>query len=142
MTRRLFLFVLLSLFACVTNARFVTADDDESYFENHVRPVLAEHCIACHGSEKQSGGLRLDTASGLQQGGDSGAVIAADDANSSLLLQVIGYQGDIQMPPKGKLPAAAVDALTLWVQAGAKWPKESAMIKSTSEDRAANHWAF
>ena len=142
MTRRLFLFVLLSLFACVTNARFVIADDDESYFENHVRPVFAEHCIACHGSEKQSGGLRLDTASGLQQGGDSGAVIAADDANSSLLLQVIGYQGDIQMPPKGKLPMAAVDALTKWVQAGAKWPKESAMIKSTSQDRAANHWAF
>ncbi len=142
MTRRLFLFVLLSLFACVTNARCVTADDDESFFETHVRPVFAEHCVECHGSEKQSGGLRLDTATGLRQGGDSGAVIATNDVNSSLLIQVIGYQGDIQMPPKGRLPMAAVDALTMWVQAGAKWPKESAMIKTQNQNRAASHWAF
>lgn len=142
MIRRLFLFVLLSLFAPAMTAHCVIADDDETYFENYVRPVFAEYCIECHGSEKQSGGLRLDTASGLLQGGESGAAIDAQNLNSSLLIQVIGYQGDIQMPPKGQLPPAAVDALTKWVQAGAKWPKESAMIKSTNLDRAANHWAF
>ncbi len=142
MTRRLFLFVLLRLCACMTSAHFVIADDGETYFENYVRPVLAEHCIGCHGSEKQSGGLRLDTAAGLQLGGESGATINSKNLNSSLLIQVIGYQGDIQMPPKGQLPAAAADALTKWVQAGAKWPKESAIIQSTSKDRAANHWAF
>ena len=131
MTRRLFLFVLLSLFVCLTNTSIAIPNDDEQYFENYVRPVFVEHCIECHGPDKQSGGLRLDTAAGLQQGGDSGAVIATGDLNSSLLLEVVGYQGDIQMPPKGQLPMAAVDALTAWVQAGAKWPKESAMIKSS-----------
>lgn len=123
-------------------ASSVTANDDETFFESQIRPALAEHCIKCHGPAKQSGGLRLDSADGMQQGGDSGAAIVNGDAKSSLLIQAIGYEGDVQMPPNGKLPTAIIDALTHWVQAGAKWPQQAAMIKSTGKDAAADHWAF
>ncbi|MCP4891493.1 MAG: hypothetical protein GY904_33490, partial [Planctomycetaceae bacterium] len=44
-------------------------------FEKHVRPALVDHCIHCHGPDKQQGGLRLDTADGWAEGGDSGAAI-------------------------------------------------------------------
>lgn len=30
-------------------------------FASEVRPVLTEHCATCHGPEKQTGKLRLDT---------------------------------------------------------------------------------
>src|SRR4029078_10851110 len=44
------------------------------FFERHVRPLLAEHCLACHG-EKQKGGLRLDSRAAMLTGGDSGSAI-------------------------------------------------------------------
>src|SRR5690349_8413829 len=31
------------------------------FFENKVRPLLAERCLECHGPEKQKGNLRLDS---------------------------------------------------------------------------------
>ncbi|MDA1232745.1 MAG: DUF1549 domain-containing protein, partial [Planctomycetota bacterium] len=142
MAQRLSLFAILC-FACQAVLTVTaTANDDETFFESQIRPALAEHCIKCHGPAKQSGGLRLDSADGILRGGDSGSAIVNGDAKSSLLIQAIGYEGDVQMPPKGKLPAATINALTHWVQAGAKWPQQAAMIKSTGKDAAADHWAF
>ena len=39
----------------------IQADEGSHFFETHVRPVLIEKCIGCHGEQKQSGGLRLDS---------------------------------------------------------------------------------
>src|SRR4051812_6981345 len=38
-----------------------TADDPETFFELKIRPVLAGTCVKCHGADKASGGLRLDS---------------------------------------------------------------------------------
>src|SRR5690349_8156421 len=46
----------------------------DEFFESRVRPVLIEHCVACHGPEKQKSGLRLDSARGLHAGGSGGPV--------------------------------------------------------------------
>jgi len=35
------------------------------FFEKHVRPVLVERCVSCHGSKLQRGGLRLDSREAL-----------------------------------------------------------------------------
>ncbi len=37
------------------------------YFETHIRPVLVEHCYACHAADAKNirGGLLLDTRGGL-----------------------------------------------------------------------------
>ena len=42
------LFVVASLHAAVPD------------FRKDIEPLLVEHCIKCHGPEKQKGGLRLD----------------------------------------------------------------------------------
>ena len=120
------------------------------FFERSVRPVLAEHCYSCHGPEKQKNDLRVDSRAALLQGGAGGAAIKPGDATGSLLVQVIGYTGDIQMPPSGKLPQEAIDALTHWVEMGAPWPggdADSVAVKPKSmderiEDALATHWAF
>ena len=40
----------------------------------------------------------------------------------SLLIEAIGYQGDIRMPPAGKLRDDQIAALTNWIKSGAPWP--------------------
>ena len=47
------------------------------FFEARIRPVLVEHCIECHGPQKQESGLRLDTREALFKGGDGGAAVVA-----------------------------------------------------------------
>src|SRR5207244_627174 len=55
---------------------------------------------------------------------------------------------DLQMPPKGKLPAAAVADLTAWVRMGAPWPDAPVADAPGSpkafdlHKRKAEHWAW
>src|SRR5262245_45588147 len=45
------------------------------FFEQKIRPILADHCFPCHGEKKQKGGLRLDSRAAMLTGGDSGPVL-------------------------------------------------------------------
>lgn len=123
------------------------------FFERHVRPILVARCVACHGPEKQEAGLRLDEASSVSRGGDSGPVIVPGRTDRSRLIKAIRYTGEIQMPPDAKLPDSELAALTEWVHSGAVWPTEvTAKSTAASPSRAsaleripldrANHWAF
>jgi hypothetical protein len=102
-------------------------------FEQRVRPLLAEHCWKCHGPEKQEAGLRLDSNAALEAGGDSGAVVRRDAPNESLLVRTIAHDGDIKMPPDGKLAPEQIAVLTAWVRAGAPWPE---YVNTSSEGSA------
>ena len=99
---------------------------DDAFFENKVRPILATHCTGCHGPEKQKGGLRLDSKEAFRKGGDTGAIVHPTDPAKSLLVQVVRYDGDIKMPPKGKLADADIATLIEWVKGGAPWPDGAA----------------
>src|SRR5262245_23401319 len=120
--------------------------DDVEFFEKLVRPVLVETCQKCHGDRKQEGGLRLDSRAGLLKGGDSGAAIESGKPDDSLLVEAIGYAGDIKMPPKGKLADDKIAALTEWVRRGAPWPPEKAGGEKPGEfdlaARKAKQWVF
>ena len=94
------------------------------FFEQQVRPVLAEHCYSCHGESKQEFGLRLDSRAGMLAGSDDGEVVVSGKPNESKVITAIRYDGDIQMPPKEKLPDDAIAALTRWVELGLPWPDD------------------
>ncbi|MEZ6128106.1 MAG: DUF1553 domain-containing protein [Planctomycetaceae bacterium] len=102
----------------------VASAGEFDHFERKIRPLLSQHCYECHSSRAKTvhGGLKLDSASGLQKGGDSGEVINTKQPDASLLLETIHYEGDIQMPPTGKLPDAVIAELTAWVRSGAPFP--------------------
>ncbi|MBC8115672.1 MAG: hypothetical protein H7062_14910, partial [Candidatus Saccharimonas sp.] len=51
----------------------------ESY-STQIKPLLTKHCVKCHGSQKQQSGLRIDSAKGIHEGGDSGPAIVAGDS--------------------------------------------------------------
>ncbi len=115
------------------------ADDAhaDSFFENRIRPVLAGVCLRCHGGQKQSGGLRLDSRDTMVRGGDSGPAIVAGNLEESLLLRAVRREKDVAaMPPEKALPPGQVADLEAWIKAGAPWPKQSGRIA------AATHWAF
>lgn len=99
---------------------------DVEFFEKRVRPVLVQSCIQCHGPEKQRGGLRLDSRAAVLKGGDTGPAIETDTPDESLLVEAIGYAGEIKMPPKGRLPADQIAVLTEWVKRGSPWPADAA----------------
>jgi mono/diheme cytochrome c family protein len=81
---RTFGFGLITAFG-LASIPALAGDDAAEFFETKVRPVLATHCISCHGPAKQKAGLRLDTADGMKKGGESGPVINKGKPEASRL---------------------------------------------------------
>ena len=101
--------------------------EQAKFFEQKVRPLLAENCFSCHGEKKQKGRLRLDTIEAALKGGSTGPALVPGDPAKSLLVNAVGYHdADLRMPPEEKLSAAQVQMLTDWVAMGAPWPKTPA----------------
>ncbi|MBX6311498.1 MAG: DUF1549 domain-containing protein, partial [Isosphaeraceae bacterium] len=115
--------------------------DAEAFFEARVRPVLAEQCWKCHGDAKQSSGLRLDSREAMLEGGGEGPAIIPGRPDESPLIRAVRHEGEIRMPPKGKLPETAIRDLADWVRRGAPWPKGHT-AKDSKAEAAQQHWAF
>jgi hypothetical protein len=132
------------VFVLTLASAFAQAPAD--FFENKVRPVLAENCYDCH-TAAEMGGLRVDSRERLLQGGKSGPAVMPGDPDKSLLIQAVRQSGDLKMPKGGKLKPAEIQALTDWVKMGAPWPETKAAAVQTSpvkvitpEQRA--FWSF
>src|SRR5437870_4212333 len=81
------------------------------FFEKSVRPILANHCFECHGSQKQKAGLRLDSRDAMLHGGDTGPAIVPGHPEQSLLIKAIQYKDEPRMPPKGPLNPTQIAAV-------------------------------
>src|SRR5262249_16434862 len=93
------------------------------FFEKRVRPILVENCFSCHGDTKQKAGLRLASRAALVKGSETGPVVVPGNPAASTLIRAVRQEGELKMPPKGKLPAEAIDALTTWIKLGVPWPE-------------------
>ena len=98
------------------------------HFDRDIRPILSDHCFACHGPDggKRKAGLRLDTREGLFGAGKSGAtvVVPGQPDASELFKRITATDpGELMPPPKtGKrLSAAQIALLRRWVEQGAPW---------------------
>ncbi len=109
------------------------------FFETRVRPLLAEHCYACHGPEKQRADLRLDSAERLLEGGASGPALVRGKPEESRLIRAVRHEDEqLRMPPKKKLTDRQVADLTEWVRIGAPYPA----TKTIAADDGRRFWAF
>jgi hypothetical protein len=99
--------------------------EQEAFFEQKVRPLLADKCFSCHSidAKKQKGGLLLDSRDALLKGGESGPAAVEGDPKGSLLIRAVQYhEPDLQMPPKEKLIAKDVTTLEQWILSGMYFP--------------------
>ena len=89
-------------------------------YDEHVRPILREHCFSCHNADKQESGLALDTYPKTMAGGSSGEVVLAGDLDSSRLWALVSHAEEPKMPPRqDKLAAAKLDLISKWIEQGA-----------------------
>ena len=131
------IFPILSLgmagvaFSLPMNIQLPQATADQTvFFETKIRPVLVENCRSCHGVTTQSGGLRLDSASGVLKGGTSGPVLEPNDPEKSRLILAIHQTGTLKMPPGKKLKPEEISNFVAWIKMGAPWPKASNPTKA------------
>jgi mono/diheme cytochrome c family protein len=104
---------------------------DADFFENNVRPILANSCYDCH-DDTAKGGLRLDSKAAFEKGGQRGPVVVPGDPDKSLLIQAVRQTGDLKMPKGGKLKPDEVATLVEWVKTGAKWPANASTPKGNT----------
>ena len=125
-------FLLLAFSTAAASASDVAqAGDGEKLFALHVKPLLAEKCLACHGSDPDDlqGGLDLRTRESLLRGGDwfeKDVVIVGDGQHSMLYVATTRKEVDYEMPPKeaDKLSQQQQWWIRDWIDAGAPWPDD------------------
>lgn len=86
-------------------------------YKRDVAPILERSCVRCHGADRADKGLRLDSYRGALAGDSYGAVLLPWRSSLSAIVSVIKYG---TMPHDGmKLPAAEIETVSRWIDAGA-----------------------
>ncbi len=103
-------------------------------FLRDVRPILAAHCLKCHGPDESArkGSLRLDLREEALRPAKSGArsIVPGNPAQSELLTRILSDDKEEVMPPpatKHELSSDQKDVLQRWIASGAEYRP---------------HWAF
>src|SRR5579862_4595657 len=121
----------IGAFLCGCFPALVTATDVS--FNRDIRPILSEHCFACHGldAKQRKADLRLDLAESAQAERDGSFAIKPGDLHKSDLWQRINSTdpNEVMPPPATKktLTAAQKETIRKWIEQGAAYQK---------------HWAF
>jgi uncharacterized membrane protein len=87
-----------------------------------LQPALNKTCVKCHNAGKQNGGLRMDKAHFLFEGGDGGEIIHAGNPMESPWYKRVTLPGSNvkSMPPQGAtLDFTQVRLLEYWIAKGA-----------------------
>ncbi|MEZ6128118.1 MAG: DUF1553 domain-containing protein [Planctomycetaceae bacterium] len=134
---RLFCLLMLLSFRVVNEAAFAAdAVPKTIRFNDHIRPILSEHCFACHGRDSGSrkGELRLDVRN---EAVDGGAIVPGDAKASALVERITSADPDVVMPPPDShktLSPEQKQILIQWINDGAKYQQHWAFIKPVRPD--------
>lgn len=95
-------------------------------FNRDIQPLLAQHCLRCHGPMKQDGDLRLDSRVAAEKGGDSGrSVLMLPPEKNEILRRLRSMEPGDRMPLEGPpLDEASLQKFEAWIRAGAVWPEK------------------
>ena len=128
-TRLMKLSVRLLSVLVLTGLLHRVAAEEPLDFNRDIRPILAENCFYCHGqdSNKRQAELRLDDRDVAVK---SGAIIAGDADNSTMMQRILSDDPDEQMPPPKSNRHLKNEQKALL----ARWISDGAMYES--------HWAF
>ena len=118
-------FALLVGFSCSQP----TQAQQPVHFGRDIRPILARHCIACHGGVTRSGGLSFLYPETVLPPGRA-VVVPGNPSASELFQRITSSDPDFQMPPPEKndrLSPEEIELIRRWIEQGARWER---------------HWAY
>ncbi len=109
-------------------------------YARQIKPLLTRHCVTCHGAGRSRGGLRLDTAREVLQGGKGGPAIVPGHGDESPLVLSVRGEGDGERMPLNRpaLGEAEIRLFRDWIDQGA----EAVPGERPGVPPAAAHWAF
>lgn len=125
-------FTIFLAIHCLT-CRYARGDEPSAagvMFARDVQPLLAKHCLLCHGPDEAEAGLRLDVAEQAYAKLDSDTrAIVPGDADASELIRRITTNDEFErMPPEGDpLAKDQIAVLRKWINEGAQYQQ---------------HWAY
>ena len=93
------------------------------FFNERVEPILGRRCVGCHNEELKDGGISFMDRESLLRGGSRGPAIVPGKPDSSVLIQAVRQEGELQMPPGAQLSPQDIATLTEWIARGATWGK-------------------
>jgi hypothetical protein len=133
MESRIWLASLASLSLLAAQASSAPPD-----FSRDVRPILSDHCFACHGPDEKErqADLRLDSSDGL-----SGVIESSDSDASELLARILSDDPDEIMPPAEfhkPLSPQQKAILKDWVESGAEFQQHWAFVAPTRPEIPGN----
>jgi mono/diheme cytochrome c family protein len=122
----------------------------QELFTRHVRPVLTQRCVKCHGGDKTKGEFDLTTREGLLRGGTQGTAVVPGKTKSSLLYKLITHQAEPHMPDRApQLPAEQIARIAEWIDLGAPYdrplldkPEKPARKPLVVTDADRQFWSF
>jgi hypothetical protein len=113
------------------------ANSDQTIdFVRDVEPIFANKCYRCHGPARQRSDFRLDVRQvAMTQGSLYAPNIIPGNSDLSPLIQFVGNDGDLKMPPEGPgLTDQEIATLRKWVDQGAIWPDAAAGVVADKSD--------
>jgi predicted nucleic acid-binding Zn-ribbon protein len=88
-------------------------------YQDHVLPLIENHCAKCHNGDKKKGDLDLTSYNGAMKGGGSGQVVMSGNPDSSKLYKSISHAEEPTMPPnKPRLPDRELEVFKKWIAGG------------------------
>lgn len=113
--------VLLAFFSLAVASRSAEASEDIS-FNRDIRPILTNHCFACHGPDAAAAAadLRLD----LRNTAVEHAIVPGDAKSSEVVARILSQDEDTVMPPPElhkPLDQRQIELLQKWIDGGAQY---------------------
>jgi WD40 repeat protein/mono/diheme cytochrome c family protein len=113
--------MLLGTLASIVPSSSVVADEPVAMinYDDHIKPIFREHCVACHEADDKTSGLALDTYAASIEGGSGGSSLASGDPGSSRLFAMVAHTEQPYMPPdEDAIDGAKIALLKTWIQQG------------------------
>ncbi|HEY1859620.1 MAG TPA: DUF1549 domain-containing protein, partial [Gemmataceae bacterium] len=115
-------FLLLAGTVLIAAAATPVRADDKLEYNRDIRPILAENCFACHGTDSaaRKEGLRLD----LREEAIKKVIVPGKPEESKVVERIFAEKASKRMPPEKsnkKLTTAQKETLRNWIAAGAEY---------------------
>lgn len=107
-------------------------DSGQISYNQHIRPILNENCLACHGGIKQQGGFSLLFEKEVYQPTESGkpAIVPGKRHKSELYKRLTHHDPEYRMPQESDpLSAEQIELIGTWIDQGAEWETHWAFVR-------------